>query len=60
MTGIGTVSPLGLDVGAFWKATLEGHSGVGPITTFDTSDLDTQITAEDQGFDPEAHFERRG
>ncbi len=59
VTGIGTVNPLGLDVDAFWKAALEGHSGVGPITTFDTSDLDTQIAAEVKGFDPEAHFERR-
>jgi 3-oxoacyl-[acyl-carrier-protein] synthase II len=59
VTGIGTVNPLGLDVDAFWKAAMEGHSGVGKITSFDASELDTQIAAEVKGFDPEAHFERR-
>ena len=59
VTGIGTVNPLGLDADTFWKAALEGHSGVGMITTFDTSELDTKIAAEVKGFDPEAHIDKR-
>ncbi|MFZ5855610.1 MAG: beta-ketoacyl synthase N-terminal-like domain-containing protein, partial [Chloroflexota bacterium] len=37
ITGMGTVNPLGLSVAEAWQAAVNGVSGVGPITQFDTS-----------------------
>jgi len=39
-----------------WRNVVEGKSGVGPITLFDASDLETQIAAEVKDFDPVALF----
>jgi 3-oxoacyl-[acyl-carrier-protein] synthase II len=52
ITGIGAVTPLGLDRESTWAALLAGRSGVGPITAFDPSRLATKIAAEVKGFDP--------
>jgi 3-oxoacyl-[acyl-carrier-protein] synthase II len=54
ITGLGAVSPLGLDVESTWNACRAGTSGVGPITQFDASALPTRIAAEVKGFDPVA------
>lgn len=51
VTGMGMVSPLGLDVKSSWKSTLEGKSGVGYITHFDPNELPVKIAAEVKGFD---------
>jgi 3-oxoacyl-[acyl-carrier-protein] synthase II len=52
ITGIGAVTPLGLDRESTWASLLAGRSGVGPITAFDASRLPTRIAAEIKGFDP--------
>ncbi len=52
ITGMGTVNPLGLTVTESWKNVIEGVSGVGPITLFDSSPLQVHIAAEVKGFDP--------
>ena len=52
VTGLGAVSPLGLDVASNWDAAMNGRSGLGPITRFDASDLSTRIAGEVRGFDP--------
>jgi 3-oxoacyl-[acyl-carrier-protein] synthase II len=39
-----------------WRNVVDGKSGVGPITLFDASDLETQIAAEVKDFDPVALF----
>jgi len=54
VTGMGAVTPVGNDVPTMWKNVVEGRSGVGKITLFDASDLETQIAAEVKGFDPVA------
>jgi len=59
ITGLGCVSPLGLDVESTWQAALAGRSGAGTITHFDPSEYKTQIAAEVKGFDPKDHFEFR-
>jgi len=51
---MGAVTPVGNDVPTMWKNVVEGRSGVGKITLFDASDLETQIAAEVKGFDPVA------
>ena len=50
VTGIGMVTPVGLDTESSWKALLEGRSGVGPISLFDASSFPTRIAAEVRGF----------
>jgi 3-oxoacyl-[acyl-carrier-protein] synthase II len=59
ITGMGTISPVGHSVKEAWEATLEGKSGIAPITLFDASDLTTQFAGEVKDFDPEALFGRR-
>ena len=43
VTGLGMVSPLGLDVESSWKALLAGECGIGPITEFDASEFGCRI-----------------
>src|SRR3990172_12992817 len=59
ITGLGAVSPLGLDVQSTWESAAAGKSGVGPITRFDASQHETKFAAEVKGFDPDAFFRRR-
>ena len=54
ITGLGAVTPVGLDVPTTWQALLAGRSGVAPITLFDASEFPTRIAAEVKGFDGEA------
>ncbi|MCP4689871.1 MAG: beta-ketoacyl-ACP synthase II [Desulfobacterales bacterium] len=51
VTGMGVVSPLGLDVSSTWQGLVDGRSGVGPITLFDAGDLKVRIAGEVRGFD---------
>ncbi len=50
ITGLGAVTPLGLDVPTTWQALLEGRSGIGMITQFDASDFPVRIAGEVEGF----------
>ena len=56
ITGMGLISPLGLDLRSSWEGLLAGKSGVGPITRFDTTDYACKIAAEVRGFNGEDHF----
>ncbi len=57
ITGLGAVTPIGLTVEEFWQNLTNGVSGVGPITSFDASDLPTKIGAEVKGFDPKNYMD---
>ena len=59
VTGLGAVTPLGLDAPTTWRALIAGKSGVGPITAFDSSMLPVHIAACVTGFDPSLHMEPR-
>ena len=59
VTGLGAVTPIGLDVDSTWDSMVSGRSGVGPITLFDTSGYRSTIAAEVSEWDPGKHFERR-
>ena len=59
VTGIGIVSPLGLDVATTWDGIVNGRSGVDFITAFDTEGFDTHFAAEVKGFDPENYLDRK-
>lgn len=59
VTGMGTISPLGLDVETTWDGIVNGRSGVDLITAFDTEGYDTHFAAEVKGFDPENYLDRK-
>ena len=59
VTGLGIVSPLGLDSCTTWQALVEGKSGVDYITLFDTNGFDVRIAAEVKGFDPLQYVDRK-
>jgi 3-oxoacyl-[acyl-carrier-protein] synthase II len=50
ITGMGTVSPLGLDTPSTWKAALAGESGIDFIKSFDASEFPVRVAAEVKGF----------
>ncbi|MAG56905.1 MAG: beta-ketoacyl-[acyl-carrier-protein] synthase II [Planctomycetes bacterium] len=52
ITGVGVVSPVGLDAETTFEALLAGRSGLGPITLFDASNHTTRIAGEVKDFDP--------
>lgn len=59
VTGIGIVSPLGLDRKSTWKALMAGESGIDRISSFDAEGYDTTIAAEVKGFEPEAYVGKK-
>ena len=59
ITGLGTVNPLGLNVRDYWRALLAGHSGIAPITLFDTTDFRVRFGGEVKGFTPEPAIDTR-
>ena len=59
VTGVGIVSPLGLNVADTWSAVASGQSGIDYITGFDAEAFDTRFAAEVKGFDPENYLERK-
>ncbi|WP_345795771.1 beta-ketoacyl-ACP synthase II [Castellaniella sp. MT123] len=51
ITGLGIVSPVGNDVETAWENLIHGRSGIGTVTRFDASALNSQIAGEVRGFD---------
>lgn len=59
VTGLGTVSPLGIGVDPTWRALCDGVSGVGRITRFDASEMPVKIAAEVKEFDPANYIDKK-
>ena len=57
ITGVGAVTPLGLEKKQIWSALCEGKSGIKPITSFDTSAHEVRFGGEVSDFDPTKWFE---
>ncbi len=57
VTGIGMITPVGLDTESSWEGLVAGRSGIGPITQFDDKTIPTQIAGEIHGFEPERYIE---
>src|SRR6478736_7796281 len=53
VSGLGVVAPNGVGKDAFWKACVDGHSGIGPIRSFDASNHPIRVAGEVLNFDPE-------
>jgi len=60
VTGIGIISPLGLEVPSTWEGLISGRSGVDYITQFDAESFDTKFAAEVKNFDPAQYLDRKG
>jgi 3-oxoacyl-[acyl-carrier-protein] synthase II len=59
ITGLGVISPQGLDALTTWQGIKAGSSGVDQITAFESTDFDVRIAAQVKGFDPAAHLDRK-
>src|SRR5437660_7082704 len=59
VTGMGFVTPIGNDVETVWSNLVEGVSGIGQITHFDTAIFDCKIAGEVKGFNPEEYMDRK-
>ena len=56
VTGMGAVTPLGLDVASSWTRLLNGESGIAPITHFDATDYRAQIAGVVKDFDAKQYM----
>ena len=56
VTGLGLLSPLGLDVASSWEGILAGRSGVKRVEHFDVTGFASQISGSVRGFQCEPHI----
>jgi 3-oxoacyl-(acyl-carrier-protein) synthase len=59
VTGMGFITPIGNDLETVWSNMIEGVSGIGRITHFDTTIFDCKIAGEVKGFNPEEYMDRK-
>ncbi len=59
VTGIGVLSPLGLDLETTWQGLIAGKSGIGPVTQFDAEGYDVTFAGEIKDFDPVQYVGRK-
>lgn len=59
ITGMGAVTPIGLNVEAFWESIKAGRTGFGPITGFDASEYKCCLAAEVKGFEGKNYMDAR-
>jgi 3-oxoacyl-[acyl-carrier-protein] synthase II len=57
ITGLGVLTPVGLDVETTWKNMLAGTPGISRISFFDASDFSVQIAGEIKDFDPQQYMD---
>jgi beta-ketoacyl-acyl-carrier-protein synthase II len=59
ITGLGAITPIGLDARSTWESAVAGRSGVDFIRAFDATSFPVRIAAEVKGFDPETAAPRK-
>lgn len=59
VTGLGAVTPLGLDVPSYWEGLKNGVSGANLITNFDTTHFKTKFACELKGFNATDYIDRK-
>ncbi|MEL6671994.1 MAG: beta-ketoacyl-ACP synthase II [Bacteroidota bacterium] len=59
VTGLGALTPLGNDVPSYWEGLVQGKSGAGPITQFDSTQFKTKFACEIKDFDAVGIFGRK-
>nr|WP_241429248.1 beta-ketoacyl-[acyl-carrier-protein] synthase family protein [Agrococcus sp. ARC_14] len=58
ITGLGAVTPNGLDLATTWASVLAGRSGIRTLESVDVSDITVKVGGEVRGFDPLAHVSK--
>ncbi len=59
ITGLGVVSPIGIGISEFWKAALDGRSGISAIRSFEPFSLDgyrSKVAGQIREFAPEHYL----
>ena len=56
VTGLGAVTPIGLNIEEFWQGLVQGKNGVGKITAFDPTNFPVKLAAEVKGFNAEKYM----
>ena len=59
VTGLGMVSPLGVDVPTTWNSLTKGQSGISTIKSFDPSGFETTFAGEIPDFEPTLYVDRK-
>jgi 3-oxoacyl-[acyl-carrier-protein] synthase II len=59
VTGIGALTPLGLDMATTWDSLIAGKSGIDYITLFDASNMEVKFAGEVKGFEPTDYIDRK-
>src|SRR3977135_2906316 len=59
VTGMGAVTPVGLDVPSTWDALVHGRSGGASVEGFESSDLGVRIAGQVKNFDPTQYLDRK-
>jgi 3-oxoacyl-[acyl-carrier-protein] synthase II len=59
VTGLGAITPIGNSVDELWNNLINGVSGAGPITRFDTTNFKTKFACEVKNFNSADYFDRK-
>ncbi|MBU1727194.1 MAG: beta-ketoacyl-[acyl-carrier-protein] synthase family protein, partial [Candidatus Omnitrophica bacterium] len=59
VTGLGTVTSIGIGIDAFWNNLIKGKSGISKVESFDTSGHFTHLGGEVKGFKPEEFLNKK-
>ncbi|MEY8515428.1 beta-ketoacyl-ACP synthase II [Lachnospiraceae bacterium 29-84] len=59
VTGMGAITPIGLNTEEFWEGLKSGKTGFGEITQFDTSDFKVKVAASVKGFDGKQYMDAK-
>lgn len=59
ITGLGAITPIGLNVNDFWGNVKAGVHGIGPITYFDTTDYKAKLAAQVKGFNAKEYMDAK-
>lgn len=59
VTGQGVVTPVGIGADAFWASLKQGVCGIGPVTGFETDDLQIKIAGEVKDFEPRERLDSK-
>lgn len=59
VTGLGAITPIGLDVETYWNNLKNGVCGIAPITHFDTSEYTVKLAGEVKNFDATKYMDKK-
>ncbi len=58
VTGVGAVTPIGLDASTMWQNMLDGVCGIGMLDRFDATEYKAKVAAQIRDFDPTPWFDK--